>query len=274
MEFTKNLRSENPIPFKIKQLLAPTLTLATLLSFGSPWLLAQDRITIRPHRIVLKRSADLVTQSSGSQQAIVRYPIISGLADKGVLRKVQILLRLKNLFGSTLQDYRQHTWLEELDYEVHYNKNYLFDITFRQSGSAAYPDTQFKHLLISLRTGNRLLAGDVFEASCLPELARMVDRKLQMEVVELMKAVDDEKDIAADQKQWEKDSLKKLKLTLADLDDFSVSDKGVTFLYDAAFPHVIRALQPDGRYFFTYPELKFCIRMGGPLGGFVTRKNK
>jgi hypothetical protein len=129
-------------------------------------------------------------------------------------------------------------------------------------------------LLISLRTGNRLLAGDVFEASCLPELARMVDRKLQMEVVELMKAVDDEKDIAADQKQWEKDSLKKLKLTLADLDDFSVSYKGMTFLYDAAFPHVIRALQPDGRYFFTYPELEFCIRMGGPLGSFVTRKNK
>jgi len=43
---------------------------------------------------------------------------------------------------------------------------------------------------------------------------------------------------------------------------------GVTFLYDAGFPHVIQALQPDGRYFFSYAVLRPHIKSSGPLGVF------
>ena len=42
-----------------------------------------------------------------------------------------------------------------------------------------------------------------------------------------------------------------LKFEAQNLDEFSVGRKGVTFLYDAGFPHVIRALEPDGHYFFS-----------------------
>ncbi len=60
-----------------------------------------------------------------------------------------------------------------------------------------------------------------------------------------------------------------LKFELKDLDNFSVSKTGITFLYDAGFPHVIKALEPKGHYFFSYEELKPYIESHGPLGQFV-----
>ena len=63
-----------------------------------------------------------------------------------------------------------------------------------------------------------------------------------------------------------KEQLSGLKFVVKNLDEFAVSDKGVTFLYDARFPHAIRALQPTGEYFFSYTELRPHIRRNGPLG--------
>jgi hypothetical protein len=54
-----------------------------------------------------------------------------------------------------------------------------------------------------------------------------------------------------------------------DLDEFVVGDGGVTFLYDAGFPHAIQAAQPEGRYFFSYARLSKFIKGDGPLGMFV-----
>jgi hypothetical protein len=53
------------------------------------------------------------------------------------------------------------------------------------------------------------------------------------------------------------------------LDDFSVGARGITFLYDAGYPHVIQAFEPEGRYFFSYAELKCHIKRDGILGQFV-----
>jgi hypothetical protein len=53
--------------------------------------------------------------------------------------------------------------------------------------------------------------------------------------------------------------------TVADLNEFSVGDNGVSFIYDYGFPHVIQALQPGGSYFFTWTQLKPYIKPGGLL---------
>ncbi|MCI0524896.1 MAG: hypothetical protein L0Y75_06490 [Acidobacteria bacterium] len=53
------------------------------------------------------------------------------------------------------------------------------------------------------------------------------------------------------------------------LDDFSVNITGVTFLYDFGFPHVVKALEPSGRYFFSYEGLKQYIKRDGLLGVFI-----
>jgi hypothetical protein len=56
--------------------------------------------------------------------------------------------------------------------------------------------------------------------------------------------------------------------TVANLDRFSVSDKGITFWYDYGFPHIIQALQPEGRFFFSWTELKAFIKPDGLLARF------
>jgi hypothetical protein len=60
-----------------------------------------------------------------------------------------------------------------------------------------------------------------------------------------------------------------LKFTAETFKDFSVADKGVTIFYDAGFPHVIQALQPVGRYFFTWAQVKPFVRHEGLFGKFI-----
>ena len=66
-----------------------------------------------------------------------------------------------------------------------------------------------------------------------------------------------------------KEALQNATFGMENLDNFSVNNRGVTFLYDFGFPHVIKALEPSGRYFFSYERLKEHINQDGLLGVFV-----
>src|SRR5687767_11730778 len=114
---------------------------------------ADDRAIVTPRRVVLVRRGTLVKDFPGKKTATVTYPIVSGLRDPKVLRRVQLLLQVKNAFDSSLTEYKEDTWLDEFSFKVNYNKNYILDITFTQSGSGAYPDTHTKHLAINLKNG-------------------------------------------------------------------------------------------------------------------------
>jgi hypothetical protein len=153
-----------------------------------------------------------------------------------------------------------------IDYEVNYNKNYLLDITFTDETEGAYPETHTKHFLINLKNGMVIKAADAFNQGSLATLARMANEKLKAEVKEIIKVVEEEKD--SEQKSYVREQLNQLEFKRHDLNDFSVGDKGVTFLYDAGFPHVIRALEPDGKYFFSFAELRPHIKSNAPLGIF------
>ncbi|HEV7843870.1 MAG TPA: hypothetical protein VGO69_09235, partial [Pyrinomonadaceae bacterium] len=133
---------------------------------------------------------------------------------------------------------------------------------FMQEGSGAYPDTHTKHFAINLRNGELIKAADAFNSSSLDELAALVDKKLQAENQATIRDSGNDSETA-------RDLLKDLKFKASDLDDFSISDKGVTFLYDAEFPHVVQALQPVGQYFFSFSELKPFIKREGPLAMFI-----
>ncbi len=231
--------------------------------------LSDESVFITRKRVVLVRTGRVVKQFPEKRRAVVVYPVISGLRDPAVLQKVRALLTVKNIFDSSLAEYRRDTWLEEFNYKVNHNWDGILDITFTQMGSAAYPDSQSKHLAIDLKTGNLLKATDSFHANKLDELASLVDKKLQAEVAELI--VEAKRDPHQDQdgKQNIIDALEQQKFKLEHLDDYSVGAKGITFLYDAGFPHVIQALQPVGEYFVVYSELKSFIKSDGPLGQFV-----
>lgn len=222
---------------------------------------------IQPRRIIIAR------QFPDRKTATVRYPLVKGLADAGVLRKVQKILAVENAFGTTIKEYREDSWLTEFGYKVGYNKNYLLDVTFSQSGVGAYPDTQTKHFLIDLKSGSVIRAVDVFNNNQLTALAALVDERLQNEVRATIQRFEDDKDSAED-KESLRSTYAELKFKEENLNDFSVSSRGITFLYDAGFPHVSQALQPEGRYFFSFLKLQPYIKRDGPLNVFRAGNSK
>jgi hypothetical protein len=226
-----------------------------------------DRAIIQRRRIVLNRNPGLVRRFPHKKRAVVTYPVVSGLSPT-VLRRVRSILNFKNIFDYSLKEYREDTWLDEFDYVINHNGNNLLDITFSQSGSAAYPDDQSKHFLIDLRNGEVIKAADVFVTERLTSLATSVNQKLQAELKtilqELSASTSDPEDI-----RTAREAQEPLQFTLEDLDNFSVGRKGLTFLYDAGYPHVIQAFEPAGSYFFSYSELKPYIKPDGPLGQFI-----
>jgi hypothetical protein len=223
---------------------------------------AVQSVVLQKRRIVLVRTGKFVRDFPERKRAIVNYPVVVGPKNSQVLRKVRALFDFKNIFGTSLAEYRADTWLSEFDYKINYNRNFILDITFMQDGVAAYPDTHTKHFAINLRNGELIKAADAFNSSSLDELAMLVDKKLQTENQETIRDSGDDRETA-------KDLLKDLKFEVSNLDEFSISDKGITFLYDAEFPHAVQALQPAGEYFFSFAELKSYIKRDGPLGVFV-----
>jgi hypothetical protein len=186
-----------------------------------------------------------------------------------VLRRVRSLLAFKNIFDYSLDEYRNDAWLTEFTFNVNHNANHLLDLTFTQSGMAAYPDDQSKHFLIDLRSGAIVSTEDAFRADQLETLAGLVDARLQHEIAQRKQENARSSDIDPTQKASIDDAYAALKFETKDLENFSVSRKGITFLYDAGFPHVIEALSPQGRYLFTFEELKAFIRTDGTLGQFI-----
>ncbi|HYY97989.1 MAG TPA: hypothetical protein VE642_05320 [Pyrinomonadaceae bacterium] len=225
--------------------------------------------TIRRRRVVIVRKGELARKFPERRRAVISYPLVSGVADRAALKKIRALLDVKNVFDTSVAEYGEDAWLTEFGYKVNYNSNDILDITFRQEGVGAYPDSQERHFAVSLKTGDVIKAADAFEPASLPRLAEMANARLRAEVAETVKAVSEDREMDDEGKSSAKESLEALTFTAENLDDFMVTDKGVTFLYDAGFPHVIKALEPDGRYFFSYEQLAPYVRRGGPLGIFV-----
>lgn len=229
---------------------------------------ANDHAIVTPRRIVLVRRGALARDFPEKKTATVTYPVISGLKDPALLRRVQALVQVKNAFDTSLHEYRQDAWLADFTFKVNYNKNHILDITFTQDGSGAYPDTHTKHIAINLKTGAVIKATDVFEQAKLESLSALVNNKLQNELKQIVKENSepgsDEEDV-----RIIKESQEVLQFKPEHLNDFSVGTKGLTFLYDAGYPHAIQAFEPAGRYFFSYSELKTYIKRDGLLGQFV-----
>lgn len=271
MEFTKSPRSSlkgvfPTVPMKSFRRSFRVLTLPIALVAIAATVGAQDHISVRPKRVVILRTGKEVRDFPERRKAIVRYPIVQGLSNTIALRRIQNTLAMKNVFGSTLAEFRREPGLLSFDYKVNYNRNYLLDIAFTGEAEGAYPETATKHFLIGLKDGKVITAADAFNPESQAALARLADNKLQDEIKELLQANEEDKHADAGQKSMVKDQLSELKFGVKHLDQFSVNDKGITFLYDAHFPHAIRALQPAGEYFFSYAELRPYLRRNGPLG--------
>lgn len=194
----------------------------------------------------------------------VNYPIIKA-ATPALSKKIETAISYQKVSGFNLQEeLTEVQWLEEADYEVLYNKNGFMTISLWMSGSGAYPSTFRKDVVVNLKTGTVVKPADVF--SNLDDLAAILKEQQIAEIEAAkkeIKADSENTDIDADELFGGKD------FTAENIDEFLVSDEGVTFKYDYGFPHVIQALSPNGEYKMTWTQLKPFLIKGSVFSTFV-----
>lgn len=196
----------------------------------------------------------------------VNYPKVKA-ATPAVSKRIESLLDYEKAFPglSIKEQINVEEYLSDADYTVNYNKHNILDITLWYEGVAAYPSVFRKNLVINTKTGERVRPQDVFKN--LPELAAMV-RKVQL--AEIAKTKEEYKRDAAENENFTGDEyFERANFTTVELNNFTISDEGVTFNYNYEFPHVVRALEPDGKYFFNWSQIKPFIKRGSLLVRFI-----
>jgi len=239
-----------------------TLSLPVL---ARPTLDLSDRVVITPQVVTLMRGKAGEAYPDRKMVAI-QSPRISGIKDPVLLEKVRTAVSLKAVSGQSLEEIRaelqENTWLSDIRYRVNYNQKFLLDLTYVIEGSGAYPSQYERHVVVDLKAGKKLRSNDVFRLETLGMIAAQVDKVMQAEIKKTIAQVNrDDLDI--------RPYLNEAKFRIKQVDNFSLSDQGIIFRYDFDFPHVMKAAEPKGRYFFTYAQLKTYIRKDGPLGQFL-----
>jgi hypothetical protein len=227
-------------------------------------------VKIMPKKIVYTRKGKQF--SDYKKTFVITYPQVSGTINAAAKKKLDSTISYWRVFETTLRESQNSDWLSEMSYKINYNKKSILDIALTQEGSGAYPDGETINLVIDLNSGEQIKFKDAFKINSLDKFAKMVDKKLSNEKAELIQRVNKGEFRDADGKEGDdylKEQIGALKFLAGTFNEFSISDEGITIIYDARFPHVIQALQPDGRYFFTWAEVKPFIKPGGLLARFV-----
>lgn len=231
-----------------------------LLLIFVPAVFAQT-VVITPHKTVYRRPKPLVAYKKSF--TVVR-PRVRGLS-AALNKKVENTISYERVSNLNIrEEIREIQWLEEASYEVNYNKNGILDITLIVSGSGAYPSDYQKTVVVDLKTGAQARPQDVF--TNLAGLAAKVKKAQQAEMKNAREEYKKDPDSADfDPSEY----FGQADFTVKNLNEFTLSDKGLTFIYDYGFPHVVQAFQPSGRFFYSWAELKPFVRRDGLFGKFV-----
>lgn len=241
----------------MKILFFAVILLAAVFAVSGP---AQS-VTITPKKVTYTRQKPL---SDYKKTFIVRFPKVKA-STPAISKKIESTISYSKVLGLNInEEIRDIQWLEEADYDVNYNSRGLLVITLQMNGSGAYPDGTSKAVVVDLKTGNRVRVADVF--TNLSGLTAMVKKSRKSEIAKA------EKEIKEDPANGDIDPAALFdgkNFTVKDLDEFEVSRTGATFIYDYGFPHVVQALEPGGRYSYTWTQLKPYIKRGSLLAKFV-----
>jgi hypothetical protein len=166
---------------------------------------------------------------------------------------------LEQLFDAATLEFRSDDcWLTFLDYTIHHDDDGVLDVSFRASGSGAYPSLQISHVALELATLRRIDAGAAFASRSLAELTAGVKRKVLTAFRAAKKAhpeVYEKRDEPVVRREH--------------LENFVVDAEGVTFLFDFGLPHAVASASPVAEHPFTRAEIRRFIAPEGPLGFLV-----
>lgn len=239
-----------------KRILVIALILAAC-TFAS---LAQS-VVITPKRELYRRPKP---QVEFKRTFVVRRPIAKA-ASPALSRKITAAISPERVLDLNIRDeMREYQWLERADYKVIYNQKGLLTINLWMEGTAAYPDSVSKYVVVDIKKGVRLRPADVFND--LEGLAALVKSMQSEEVKRSIGEMKKDPNIGDSDPA---DLFSTADFTVADLNEFGVSATGVTFYYDYGFPHVLEALQPAGEFKLSWVRLKQFVRRDGLLAPFI-----
>lgn len=220
-------------------------------------------VKITPKNVTYNRKGEDVPDFKKTFE--VNYPEISGVKNPAVLKTLKNTISYWKVFETTLEENTgDYHWLSSMDYKVNFNNEGFLAIDLIMEGVGAYPDQSVESLVINLNTGRRIAIKDGF--TNLPKLVLMLDK---------VQKAEEKRAIANLQKESPEDvsslreALAEYKNPISTLDNFTIGNDGVTFIYDYGFPHVIEALEPEGRYKFSWQQIKPYIKPGGALAKFA-----
>jgi len=217
-------------------------------------------VVIKPRTFTYKRPKPF---SEYKKTFTITFPKVSG-SSVALNKKIESSISYEKAADLNIKDELGDVqWVEEATYKVNYNKNGILDITLSVSGSGAYPSSYNRTVVVDLATGNRVRPADVFI-----DLAGLTVKCRRIQQAEVKRSLADIKKNEPDADDPES-LFAEAKFTIENLKEFTVSDRGIAFLYDYGFPHVLQGLQPDGRYFIPWSGMKPFIRPGGLLARFV-----
>lgn len=192
------------------------------------------------------------TEGPWEKYQIIKTPAISGMKDIAVQEKINHILGPEEI----LKGYEDS--LNTADYEVHFNRDHILSLTFTlgTAGATGRRSIEFNRN-IDLRTGRLITAAEAFTHSKIDKLLMLVKR---------LKTREENKAAAELSKDHEYGNHFKI----ADLNNFYIDDKGLTFVYNYDIRGSLReGKMPIDHYFISYEELKVYINPEGPLGIFV-----
>lgn len=195
----------------------------------------------------------------------IRRPIAKA-STPALSKKITAALDPVAVLGINIQEeLTEVQWLSEVDFQEVFNAQSVLTIELWMEGSGAYPSGTVKYVVVDVAKGTRLGPSDAFED--IPGLVAAVKKKQDAEVDKAIK------DIKANADYPEDDDPRSLfedrQFEEKDLDNFAVDMAGVAFFYDYGFPHVIKALEPEGEFRLSWEEIKPFIRKDGLLARFV-----
>jgi hypothetical protein len=215
-------------------------------------------VTISPRKTVYRRPKP---QYDHKRTFTIRRPIARA-ATPALSRKITAAISPEKVLDINIREEQtEYQWLEEADYKVLFNRDGILSIQQWMTGTAAYPDSVTKRVVVDLKSGNAIRISDVFKD--LSNLAKLARKKQEAEIEAAKVEMKSDPDARPDE------LFSETNFTAEDFNEFSVDANGVTFYYDYGFPHVIEAWQPPGEYRFAWSEIRPFIRTDGLLARFV-----
>ncbi len=226
----------------------------------APTVLGQS-VRITPKKVIFTRPKPMM---DFKKEFTVTYPKISGVS-RPLAAKIEKTISYASVMKLRVKDeLADFQWLEEATFDVDYNKRGILSVYLTLMGTGAYSSSFGKNVVVDLKTGNRVTPATAFVN--LDRLAAICRQRQEEEMKASLEAIKrEEPDFAASASEF----FKIAKFKAANLDWFLIDDNGVTFVYEYGFPRIALNLQPEGRYVFSWSELKPFIRRGGLLGRFI-----